>query len=63
MVLPSGASLFPTPLLGTPHLTLDAEQPQAGDQEGAVDPGAAVQASRVGVESKEASSFEALSSK
>lgn len=32
-MLPSGASLLPTP-----QLALDAEQPQAGDQEGAVDP-------------------------
>lgn len=44
VILASGASLLPTPVLGTPQVILDAEQPQAGDQEGAVGPGAAGQA-------------------
>lgn len=62
-ILPNGASLLLTPLLGSSQLTLDAEQPQAGDQEGAVEPGAAVQPPQVGEKSKEAASSEAISSK
>ena len=43
-MLPGGASLLPAPLLGTAVLALDVGQPRAGDWEGAVDPGAALQA-------------------
>lgn len=57
-MLPSGSSFLLTALL---VLALDVEQLQAGDKDGAVDAGAALQAPQLYAISREASSLKLFS--